>query len=227
MFVGDTGIQRVVQRSCELIKQHDTADIAPFGGVPLDTIQRYLNFHFAVSIDLFGSEFSTNAANYFTAGLKGRYREEKIGDDHLLTDGFYRISKLEEGKIGESEEPALKVINERLRDDYIEDCQKGIDRWNRTIGESGIDYTLCLPHRAFQRNIGQYRETHFTPEGTPIDAAEWATRKDDWLPSENERAHVISLMQRITEPGKLAGWIAPPRRGINGQPLDFEYVCLN
>tara|TARA_Y100000588_G_scaffold146405_1_gene160220 strand:+ start:962 stop:2377 length:1416 start_codon:yes stop_codon:yes gene_type:complete len=227
MFVGDTGIQRVVRRSCELMNKHNTSDIKSFGGVPLDTVQRYLNFHFAVSVDLFGSEFSTNAANYFTAGLKGRYHEEKIDDDHVLTDDTYRVRKLENGKIDEYEEPALTVLNERLRDDYIEDCQKGIDRWNRTIGESGIDYTLHLPHRAFQRDIGQFRETHFSPEGNPINAKEWASQQDSWLPSEAERAHVISLMQRVVEPGKFASWIAPPRRGINGRPLDFEYVDLN
>ena len=226
MFVGDTGIQRVVQRTCELMKAHDTDDAARHGGVNLDTIQRYLNFHFAVSIDLFGSEFSTNAANYFTAGLKGRYKEEQIDDDHVLADALYSIPKLAGGVVAQSEEAALTVINERLRDDYIEDCEKGIARWNRTIRENDIEFTLSLPHRAFQRAIGQYRETHFTPAGTPVSEAEWAAGKDQWLPSEAERAHVISLMQRVVEPGKFAGWIAPPRRGINGQPLDFDYVHL-
>jgi benzoyl-CoA 2,3-dioxygenase component B len=33
-------------------------------------------------------------------------------------------------------------------------------------------------------------------------------------------------MQQVTEPGKFAGWIAPPARGINGQSVDFEYVKL-
>jgi len=227
MFVGDTGIQRVVQRSCELMKAHDTEDVAPQGGVNLDTIQRYLNFHFAVSIDLFGAEFSTNAANYFTAGLKGRYREEKIDDDHVLTAASYAVPKLDDGVIAESEEAALTVINERLRDDYIEDCEKGLTRWNRTVAENGIDYTFRLPHRAFQRAIGQYREAKFSPDGAPVSDAEWAARAHDWLPSEAERAHVISLMQRVVEPGKFAGWSAPPRRGVNVQPLDFEYVHLS
>ena len=226
MFVGDTGIQRVVQRTCELMKAHDTDDAARHGGVNLDTIQRYLNFHFAVSIDLFGSEFSTNAANYFTAGLKGRYKEVQIDDDHVLADALYSIPKLAGGVVAQSEEAALTVINERLRDDYIEDCEKGIARWNRTIRENDIEFTLSLPHRAFHRAIGQYRETHFTPAGTPVSEAEWTACKDQWLPSEAERAYVISLMQRVVEPGKFAGWIAPPRRGINGQPLDFDYVHL-
>ncbi|MEC9454527.1 MAG: benzoyl-CoA 2,3-epoxidase subunit BoxB [Pseudomonadota bacterium] len=227
MFVGDTGIQRVVQRSCELMKTHDTEDVAPHGGVNLDTIQRYLNFHFAVSIDLFGAEFSTNAANYFTAGLKGRYREEKIDDDHVLTAASYPVHKLEDGVIGESEEAALTVINERLRDDYIEDCEKGIARWNRTITEHGIDHTLSLPHRAFQRAIGQFRESHFSPVGAPVSETEWRASQDQWLPSDAERAHVISLMQRVVEPVNFASWIAPPRRGVNGQPIDFDYVHLD
>jgi len=181
----------------------------------------------SASIDLFGAEFSTNAANYFTAGLKGRYREEKIDDDHVLTAASYPVQKLEDGVIGESEEAALTVINERLRDDYIEDCEKGIGRWNRTITEHGIDHTLSLPHRAFQRAIGQFREAHFSPVGAPVSETEWRAGQDQWLPSDAERAHVVSLMQRVVEPGKFASWIAPPRRGVNGQPIDFDYVHLD
>jgi len=29
------------------------------------------------------------------------------------------------------------------------------------------------------------------------------------------------------EPGKFANWIAPPARGVNNQPLNFEYVRFN
>jgi benzoyl-CoA 2,3-dioxygenase component B len=38
---------------------------------------------------------------------------------------------------------------------------------------------------------------------------------------------VGSLMNRVTEPGKIAAWIAPPVRGINGKPWDYEYVRFN
>ena len=31
-------------------------------------------------------------------------------------------------------------------------------------------------------------------------------------------------MTPVREPGKMAHWIAPPRRGIGGQDLDFAYV---
>jgi benzoyl-CoA 2,3-dioxygenase component B len=31
----------------------------------------------------------------------------------------------------------------------------------------------------------------------------------------------------VVELGKFANWIAPPARGVNGQPLNFEYVRFN
>ena len=49
----------------------------------------------------------------------------------------------------------------------------------------------------------------------------------NWLPSEEDRAFVASLMGRVVEPGKFANWIAPPAMGINRQPVDFEYVRFN
>ena len=93
MFVGATGDRRVVQRTVELMSEHDTEDIGPFGGINVDTFQRYLNFHYSVSLDLFGAETSTNAANYFAAGLKGRFQEERRDDDHRLTRGYRRRSR--------------------------------------------------------------------------------------------------------------------------------------
>ena len=62
MFVGATGVGRVVQRTVDLVKEHDTDDVRPFGGVDVGTLQRYLNFHYSVSLDLFGADKSTNAA---------------------------------------------------------------------------------------------------------------------------------------------------------------------
>ena len=85
MMVGTTGIDRVVQRTAELMVAHDTDEVVARGGIPLEVIQRYLNFHYSVSLDLFGSETSTNAGNYFSAGVKGRWMEDRRKDDHQLT----------------------------------------------------------------------------------------------------------------------------------------------
>ena len=65
------------------------------------------------------------------------------------------------------------------------------------------------------------------PEGRLISDEEWRLRQGDWLPSAGDRAFVSGLMQRVVDPGKMAGWIAPPEIGINNAPFDYEYVRLN
>jgi benzoyl-CoA 2,3-dioxygenase component B len=226
MFVGETGIGRVVQRACQLMREHKTDDLRRHGGIDLPTLQRYLNFHYSVSLDLFGSEISTNAANFYTMGLKGRFEEMKKTDDHQLKSATYPVTTLDGETLVARDEPALPSLNERLRDDYIADCQRGVDRWNRIIKEHGIDAELRLPHRGFHRAIGLCADVRVSPDGRVLTQAEWDAKKHEWLPTAEDQAWVESLMQPVTAPGKFAGWIAPPPRGVNGRPLDFEYVRL-
>ena len=227
MFVGETGVDRVVKRAAELMGEHKTDDVRPFGAIDLPTIQKYVNFHYSVSLDLFGQELSTNAANYFTMGLKGRYRETEIDDDHVLTEDAYEVPEISGDAIVTAQAPALTAINERLRNDYVEDCQRGVDKWNRTIRQAGVDFELKLPHRAFHREIGAFSGAHASPDGRIVDDGDWTGNEDLWLPSDEDRAYIGSLMGAVTEPGKFANWIAPPAKGIYGQPLDFEYVRFN
>lgn len=223
MFVGETGIRRVVKRSCELMKQAPDGDVRRLGGVDLSTLQKYVNFWYSVSLDLFGGEISSNAAEYFACGLKGRANEKNY-EDHLALQGSYRMPVPEEGRLLDKDVPLRNAMNEILRDAYIDDNQRGLDMWNKTIAEHGIDFRLKLPSRRFNRRIGIYAGLHFTPEGGPTSKEEFEKRRDEWLPSEPDRAYVRSLMQPVSEPGKIAGWIAPPTKGINGKPLEFEYV---
>jgi benzoyl-CoA 2,3-epoxidase subunit B len=225
MFVGATGVGRVVQRTVELMKEHDTDDITSFGGINVDTLQRYLNFHYTVSLDLFGAETSSNAANYYAAGLKGRFQEEGRPDDHRLIDSVRMVPNVDGGEISEREVTQLAALNETLREDYIADCQKGVDRWNRMLAE--VNANLQLPHIGFHRKVGTFRGHQVSPDGRLITSEAWAQRVGDWLPTPADEAHVESLMQPVTEPGKMASWIAPPAAGINAKPLDFEYVRLD
>ncbi len=226
MFVGETGVSRIVQRTCELMREHKTDDVRPYGAINLTTVQKYLNFHCSVSLDLFGSEISTNAANFFTNSLKGRFEEVKKADDHLLRDATYPVAALDGERIVTREEAALTSLNERLRDDYVADCARGVARWNQVIQKAAVDFELRLPHRAFHRAIGTFAEVKVAPDGRVVSEAEWDQKKHDWLPTDDDRAYVASLMKPVTERGKFANWIAPPARGINGQPIDFEYVRL-
>jgi benzoyl-CoA 2,3-dioxygenase component B len=225
MFVGETGVGRVVQRTCELMREHGD-DVRRHGGVALPTVQKYLNFHYSVSLDLFGSEISTNAANFYTMGLKGRFEETKKIDDHQLKTAVYPVTLVDGERLVVREEPALVALNERLRDDYIADCQRGVDRWNQTIRRHGIDFELKLPHRGFHRAIGTFAEVKVSPDGQVLTEAEWDAHRREWLPTEDDEAYIHSLMRPVVEPGKFASWIAPPARGINGQPVDLEYVRL-
>ncbi len=228
MFVGETGVGRIVQRTCDLMREHKTDDVRALGGIDLPTLQRYLNFHFSVSLDLFGQEASTNAANYYTAGIKGRYLETRIEDDHQLVGASYDIMSPASGTIVARPVPALSALNERLRQDYIDDCAKGVLRWNKIIERAGIAFELTIPHRAFHRRIGAFADVHVSPDGRVIADAEWKANVDKWLPSETDQTYVRSLMgPAVTEPGKYANWIAAPGRGINNQAADFEYVRFN
>jgi benzoyl-CoA 2,3-dioxygenase component B len=141
MFVGESGVSRVIQRTCDVMKEHKTDDpakVRALGAIDLPTIQRYLNFHYSVTIDLFGADQSSNAATFYTAGLKGRFEETKRDDDHLLKDRSYPVLAVVDGKLVDHQAPMLNALNEVLRDDYIMDSVGGVERWNKVIEKAGI-----------------------------------------------------------------------------------------
>src|SRR5215472_13294422 len=232
MFVGETGITRVVQRTCDAMKEAgiddptDVAKVRALGVIDLPTIQKKLNLHYSLSLDLFGSEVSTNAANAFNAGIKGRYHETQIEDDHQLKNATYPVLKLINGEAKRVDEPALTALNMRLRDDYTQDCVKGMLRWNKVISTAGYDYKLTLPNVAFHRAIGEFKDVHATPDGILIDDATWNRRKGEWVPSKDDGDFIASLMTSVTEPGQFASWISAPKVGIDNKPGDFEYVKI-
>jgi benzoyl-CoA 2,3-dioxygenase component B len=230
MFVGESGISRVVQRTCAAmneLKTDDAAKLRAAGVIDLPTLQRYLNFHFSVTIDLFGADESSNAATFYSTGIKGRFDEGKRNDDHILKGQTYKVLAVQGNQLVEREVPMLNALNEVLRDDYIKDSIGGVGRWNKVIEKAGIPFRLQTPHKAFHRNIGALAGAKVSPDGRVVSQAEWAAMVGDWLPTATDRAFVASLMGRVVEPGKFANWIAPPVMGINRQPVDFEYVRFN
>ncbi len=226
MFVGASGVGRIVERTAQLMNEHGTDDVTTHGGINLDTLQRYINFHYSVSLDLFGSERSTNAANYYAAGLKGRYGEDGYEDDHVLNDLQSTYTSVADGEIVTEQMSARALVNLELRSEYSVDCAKGLRRWNRMLSEMGVDVELKLPDTGFNRQVGAFAGHHIHPDGHLISDEEWDANVDDWLPTDAEREHVGSLMKPVYEAGKMASWIAPPSRGINTKPADYDYVRL-
>ena len=232
MFVGYTGVQRVVQRTCEAMNEahiedpYETDVIRALGVIDLPTIQRKTNLHFSLTLDLFGSEESTNAANFFNAGIKGRYHEARLEDDHRLLSDTYPVMKLVDGSLRPVEVPALNGLNARLRDDFIDDCNGGVTRWNKVISGAGIDFEIRLPHVAFNRSIGEFLEIVVSPVGEVLTQDGWTAQRDSWLPTPDDRSFIEGLMKPEFRRGHFAGWIAPPTRGIQNKPDDFLYVKL-
>ena len=230
MFVGESGISRIIQRTCAKmneLKSDDVGLLRAAGVIDLPTLQRYLNFHFSVTIDLFGADESSNAATFYSTGIKGRYEETKRDDDHMLRGQTYKVLNVVNGQLQEKEVPMLNALNEVLRDDFIKDSVGGVERWNRVIEKAGLPHRLSVPHKAFHRNIGALSGAKISPDGRVVSESEWNAKVGEWLPTAEDRAFVQSLMGRVVEPGKFANWIAPPAIGINRQPVDFEYVRLN
>ena len=224
MFVGTTGVQRVVERTAALMVEHAAEDVWKHGGIPLDVIQKYLNFQFAVSMDLFGSEQSTNAGSYYTSGLKGRWGETRRKDDHVLL-GQHRVMRtVEDGQVVERTVPLLNALNLDLRDEYVADCENGVRRWNQALEDAGLPQRLYLPHEGFFRKVGTYAAHSISPRGEVITAEDFDARQGDWVPSPQDRQRVAALMRPVYEPGEFAGWIAPPSQGINEQSVEFDYV---
>ncbi len=233
MFVGETGVGRIIQRTCEAMKAagiedpHDIERVRSLGVIDLPTIQKKANLHFSLTLDLFGSEVSTNAANAYHAGIKGRYREDKLEDDHRLEHATYPVLRPVDGKIITMDVPALSALNMRLRDDYVNDCQKGIDRWNRVIMNTGIQFQITLPSVAFNRKIGEFKNATVDLEGRLVSEADWTAKRDSMLPNSQDQAFIEHLMTKpVMAIGEFAGWISPPRVGIDNRPGDFEYVKI-
>ena len=232
MFVGETGVGRIVERTCEAMKNAGVRDpqdknaVRKLGVIDLPTIQKKANLHFSLTLDLFGSEISTNAASAFHAGLKGRYREDRLKDDHRLEHSTYPVLRLIDGQIKNEDVPALSALNMRLRDDYVADANVGVGRWNKIIEKYEISFQIKLPHVAFHRHIGEFADAHTDLDGNILNEEQWQQRNDEFLPSEQDRQFIESLMIPQFEPATFAGWIAPPRVGIDNKPGEFEYVKI-
>jgi len=224
MFVGTTGVQRTVERTAAVMSEHGTADVFAHGAIPLAVIQKYLNFQFSVSMDLFGSERSTNAGSYFTSGLKGRWGETRRKDDHVLLDQTREMTVVRDGQLVSQTVPLLGALNLDLRDEYVADCENGVRRWNQALEDAGLPDRLYLPHEGFNRKVGAYAPHHLSPTGEILADAAWAAAESGWLPTDADREDVAALMVPCFEPGRFADWIAAPPQGINEMSVEYDYV---
>ncbi|HET6582963.1 MAG TPA: benzoyl-CoA 2,3-epoxidase subunit BoxB [Nannocystaceae bacterium] len=226
LFVGETGMDRIIKRAAELQKLDPNGDIRAQGGIDFDLIQRTINYWYTYSLDLFGGEISSNASTFFASGLKGRYKEAQYAD-HTALAGTYKLPVVDGGRVVESEVPLRNAMNEVLRDAYVADCERALRKWNRTLEAMGSPTRLSLPSRRFHRHQGIYADYAFDPLGNLVSKDELEAHRHEWLlvPADND--YLLSIMKPVYEPGKFANWIAAPNKGIEGQPIEHEYVKLH
>ena len=225
MFVGETGVSRIIQRTADVMNQvgADVQKVRAEHAIDLPLVQRYLNHWYTSSVDLFGGERSSNAAEFFAAGVKGRYREEQYAD-HLALEGHYDLPMVSGGRLVNESVPLRNAMNEVLRDNYVGDCEFVAQRWNRVLEKAGRAERLTLPSRRFNRKVGVYADSTFDPSGNPITTEAFEANRAAWLPTEADLAYVRSLMHPVLEVGKVASYIAPPAKGIDDHPFEWEYV---
>jgi len=229
MFIGEDGLRRVIQRTIDLMRLHDTDDVGPHGGISLATIQRFFNFWAPRIYDLFGSDESTRAADAFFAGIKGRAHESNF-DEHVRLEGSVSVERRAPGRGGgyiTVQVPMKDALNGVMRQAYLREVTMLMSRWNKMLARAGIGFELRLPSQRFNRRFGVYAGARFSPQGDPVEESVFEAHRNEWLPDEADRAHLLTVQQPVRERGRVAGWLAPPARGINNMPaLDFDYVLL-
>ena len=215
MFVGTTGIDRVVERTAQLMVEHDTDDVARARRHPARRHPEVPELPLLASRwTCSARETSTNVANYFTAGLKGRWTEERRTDDHLLTDDVDH---------GRRDRATARSARPRCRrsSGSTPTCAASTSPTARTAStggtgssrSAGLPQRLRLPHVAFNRQGRRVRRHRgHARRASGSSAEEWARRRGQWLPTDVDKTHVRSLMRPVYERGKIAAWIAPPRQ---------------
>jgi len=228
MQVGETGITRMLQRTLEVMKKLKTDSIETIrsaGAIDLQTIQKYINFWFSSSLDLFGSEISSNAASSFANGLKGRPDESRY-ENNIEKDTEFKLDGIENNKITTQAIPTRNAMNEITRQAYIIDCEVGLKRWNRLIKKADYNILLSLPSSKFRRNIGIWAGMPVDPQGKIVTEKEMNKNINKWLPSIDDKEFIKSLMVQVIDPEKTASWIASPNRGINNLEINYKYVDI-
>jgi benzoyl-CoA 2,3-dioxygenase component B len=225
MATGEGGVGRTLRRTAELIKAG--TDPRTVGAIPLEILQKYVNEWSTASYDLFGGEDSTNAANYFAGGLKGRFNENDPGKyaDHVALEANYELKQFEGGRWTTKDIPMRRAMNAVLLESYHMECARIVERWNGVLEEVGIGERLLLPSLRFNRKVGLYAGQQYDPNGEGVpDATAYRALLAKALPTQSDYTYVQSCMVPVYEPGKVANWIAPHGKGVGGKDLNYEYV---
>ena len=229
MFVGESGLARILERTCQLLRESGfSGDVRKAGGIDLPLIQKFVNFWFSQSLDLHGSEVSSNAAAYFSNGLKGRAEEDKFDDDHVLAANMYVLDMMDDsGRIIREEVPMRNALERgvaRLVCRRLPGRRRSLEqaraRSPRHVGAHRPAVAAVQPQgrRLCRQAFRSVRQSADAPRSGSARSTSGCRRRP------TRRTCTASRSTPVYKPGQFANYIAPPQRGINRQPIDFEYV---
>ena len=102
-----------------------------------------------------------------TPVLRAVFRRPRSTDDHRLTYGSYPVAKL--WRCDQVvDEPALTALNMRLRDDYTRIAPRGSSAGTRSLRKKASNFRLDLPHMAFNRRVGEFRDVEVSSKGRRV-----------------------------------------------------------
>ena len=231
MFVGETGIGRTIQRTCEAMKAagiedpNDIGKVRELGVIDLPTHAEEAQpalFAVARPVRLGSVDQRRQCVQCRAQGpLPGNQdRRRSPARKRHLSGAQTRRRRDQAGRragADRDQHAAARRLHRRLPA-RPRSLEQGHRQDRRAL-------QFELPHVAFHRQIGEFKDVKVSPAGELVDEAAWK-RDSKWLPSKDDGDFIASLMQRVVEPGKFASWIAPPRVGIDNKPGDFEYVKI-
>ena len=224
LSVGQKGIERVIRRAVELARQDPNGDARAQGGIDLATIQNMSTIGIPTLWTCSVRKYLPMLLISLLVESKVVGKEAKDYEDHLALHEQKCILQVENGRLVETAVPMRNAMNELLREEYMKDCARVVKAWNRTLEKMDCPTRITLPNNRFHRRQGIYSDHHFDPQGNLIDMETFLKNHDHWLPTDEDRAYVVSLMHGVHDFGQCANWIAAPSRGINGMPFEYEYV---
>ena len=155
MFVGETGVGRVVKRTLEVMKEIGTDDPQAIRASRRDrpaddpALHELLVHVVARPVRLRGLVQCREFLRQRHQGPAGRRRSTRI------TSAPMRRYELETPQGKESGQPAQRHERSDAQS-YIKDCEIGVKRWNMQIQRAGHDFRLSLPSPRFRRSIGAW-----------------------------------------------------------------------
>jgi benzoyl-CoA 2,3-dioxygenase component B len=225
MFVGETGVQRVVKRACELMKQPG-GDVRAQGGIDLPTVQKYLNLWYTLSLGSVRRRGVVQRGGCVRRRDQGTPQGRQVRRSTSSWTPSSRWTCWRTARWSTRTSPCATRSTRCCAPSTARTARAASSAGTRPCATRASTSSSSCPRPSSTARSACGRAFGFAPDGTRLTDEEWNRRRGEWLPTQADEDYVKSLMRPVTEPGKMASWLAPPLKGINNLPGEFEYVKL-